>query len=185
MPVVTVVQGDITKQPDIDDIVNAANEYLLAGTGVSGAIFDAAGLAYMRAECEKHPTYGEGGHVRVRTGNCAVTGAGALPNRRVIHAVGPIYNRWSALEREKLLYEAHIAALHAASSSRSVAFPAISCGAYSYPVREAASIAMRAAFDFASGKQRKWATSLREIRFVLFDEETYSAFLAAKEALEE
>ncbi len=171
-PKVRLVQGDITKQ-QVDAIVNAANEGLLGGGGVDGAIHRAAGPE-LRAFCERIPQVRPG--VRCPTGQARLSPGFRLPARYIIHAVGPRY--CGRPEDAELLASAYRSALRIASEQgvRTIAFPAISCGAYGYPLPEAARIALSVALE------RDWP--LDEIRFVLFDERTYRAFQEALQQLD-
>jgi O-acetyl-ADP-ribose deacetylase (regulator of RNase III) len=162
--------GDITRVAT-DAIVNAANETLLGGGGVDGAIHRAAGVELFAA-CRGLPEVRPG--VRCPTGEARITPGFRLAARYVIHTVGPIYR--SRAESAPLLASAHRAALRLANEQglASVAFPAISCGAYGYPLDEAAEIALAAC--------RAHAGALAEVRFVLFGEEAYGAWRDAVRA---
>jgi O-acetyl-ADP-ribose deacetylase len=131
-PTIEVVEGDITKLP-VDAIVNAANESLLGGGGVDGAIHRAAGPELLE-ECR---TLGG-----ARTGEAKRTRGYRLPARHVIHAVGPVWQGGAAGEDE-LLASCYRESLRAAVDLRSVAFPAISTGAYGFPLERATRIAVR------------------------------------------
>ena len=160
----TVVRGDITTQ-DVDAVVNAANGSLLGGGGVDGAIHRAGGPAVLD-ECRAL----RAGRLRdgLPTGDAVATTAGRLPARWVIHTVGPV---WSPDEdRAGLLASCHRRSLEVATElgARSVAFPAISCGVYGYPVEQAAPIAVRAV--------REAGTGVDQVRFVLFGDDTFAAF---------
>ena len=159
---VEVVRGDITTQR-VDAIVNAANESLLGGGGVDGAIHAAAGPELLE-ECRLL-----GG---CATGEAKATAGYRLPARYVIHAVGPVW--WDGEHGEpELLASCHRRSLEVARElgARTVAFPAISCGVYRFPVALAAPIAARAV--------REHGHDLDLVRFVLFDEPAYEAFAAA------
>ncbi len=157
--------GDITTQK-VDAIVNAANESLLGGGGVDGAIHRAAGPELLEA-CR--PLNG------CRTGCAKITPGFNLPAAHVIHAVGPIYRDGQSGEPE-LLAAAYrtclqIAAEHALET---VAFPAISCGVYSYPLADAARIALTTATDFLQDSEMP-----RRVTWVLFNSQTHDAFATA------
>jgi O-acetyl-ADP-ribose deacetylase len=125
-------QGDITRQSDMEAIVNAANAQLMTGGGVAGAIHRAAG-AGLAAECRPLAP--------IRPGQVVITGAHRLPNRRVIHCLGPIYGQDEPAE--DLLASCYREALRLAEQDGlpSVAFPAISTGAFGYPMEAAARVA--------------------------------------------
>lgn len=162
------VQGDITKVA-ADAIVNAANSRLAGGGGVDGAIHRAGGPSLME-ECRKIG--------RCPTGSAVATGAGNLPARWVFHAVGPVYEgREKDVEQ---LASCHLKCLDLAAEKgcRSVAFPAISTGAYGYPVRQASVIAVGAVHGWILKNPGK----LDRVTFVLFDAPTLDAYRAAHEA---
>jgi O-acetyl-ADP-ribose deacetylase (regulator of RNase III) len=135
-----VEHGDITRM-QVDAIVNAANEGMLGGGGVDGAIHAAAGPRLLEA-CRACPEVRPG--VRCPTGEARITPGFDLPARYVIHTVGPIWRGGNSGEDE-LLAACYRAALNLAESAsiRSVAFPAISCGAFGFPVHRASAIAVR------------------------------------------
>jgi O-acetyl-ADP-ribose deacetylase (regulator of RNase III) len=164
---IRILQGDLTQQ-GTDAIVNAANQKLLGGGGVDGAIHRAAGPALLEA-CRAIPEVRPG--VRCPTGEARITRGFELPARYVIHAVGPVYRGRPG--DPELLASAYRSSLELAVTQglRSIAFPAISCGAYGYPAEEAASISLKVA------RERDW--SLAEIRFVLFSGDLLAAWRRA------
>jgi len=137
---IEVVRGDITTL-DVDAIVNAANERMLGGGGVDGAIHRAAGPELLAA-CRQIPEVGPG--VRCPTGEARLTAGFRLRARYVVHTVGPVWGRGSRGEAELLAncYRNSLA-IARAEGLGSIAFPAISCGVYGYPIDEAATIAVR------------------------------------------
>jgi O-acetyl-ADP-ribose deacetylase (regulator of RNase III) len=167
MPEIVLVEGDLTTQ-EVDAIVNAANSTLLGGGGVDGAIHRAGGPSIL-AECReiRRTTFPDG----LPTGQAVATGGGDLPARWVIHTVGPIYAPSADPAGE--LASCHTESLRVADElgARTVAFPAISTGAFGYPVREAASVAIEAV--------RGAETEVEEVRFVLFGREAFKAFEVA------
>ena len=170
MPALEVVRGDLTVER-ADAIVNAANSSLLGGGGVDGAIHRAGGPAILAAcRALRESRYPEG----LPPGAAVATTAGDLPARWVIHTVGPVYG--AVPDPAALLAACHVSVLRVADElgARTVAFPAISCGAYGYPPREAAPVAVAAV--------RSAATRVEVVRFVLFGDETYAAFSAASRA---
>jgi O-acetyl-ADP-ribose deacetylase (regulator of RNase III) len=156
------LQGDLTRLA-VDAIVNAANSTLLGGGGVDGAIHRAAGPELLR-ECRLL-----GG---CATGDAVITGAGELPVRHVIHAVGPVWHGGGAGEPE-LLASCHrrAIALAAAHGCARVAFPAISCGIYGYPLDRAAPLAI-ATTRVALAEHPE----VEEARFWLFGDDAFAAF---------
>jgi O-acetyl-ADP-ribose deacetylase (regulator of RNase III) len=135
-----IVKADLTRLA-VDAIVNAANEWMLGGGGVDGAIHAAAGPELVEA-CRKVPEVRPG--VRCPTGEARVTPGFRLPARYVIHTVGPVWH--GGTRNEPALLSAcyrNSLALAERHGLTSVAFPAISCGVFGYPVAEAASIAVR------------------------------------------
>ena len=165
-----VAEGDLTRA-DVDAIVNAANQRLLGGGGVDGAIHRAAGPE-LRAACEAIPEVRP--DVRCPTGEARITPGFRLTARHVIHTVGPVYSRPE--KSAPLLRAAHRSSLALANAHtlRSVAFPAISCGVYGYPAAEAAAISVATCAAHAG--------DLTEIRFVLFGAEMRQVWLEAASA---
>jgi O-acetyl-ADP-ribose deacetylase len=153
--VVECVQGDIAAQSDMDVVVNAANAELRSGGGVAGALHRAAGP---RLEEECAPL------APIRPGQCVITGAYRLPNWHVIHCLGPVHGRDEP--GDELLASCYQTALELAeqNGAKSIAFPAISTGAFGFPFEQAARIAARTVLDLAPK-----LTSVRHIRFVLHD----------------
>ena len=166
---IRIVEGDIVRQR-VDAIVNAANESLLGGGGVDGAIHRAAGPELL-AECR---TLGF-----CPAGEARITRGYLLPARFVIHAVGPVWQGGGAGEDE-LLARCHARALDLAleAGAHSLAFPAISTGAFGFPVARAAGVALRTVAFRLSGERH-----FAEIRFVCFNAETFIAYSAAHEAV--
>lgn len=161
---IQTVQGDITKQTDVQAIVNAANTSLLGGGGVDGAIHRAAGSELL-AECKTL----HGCH----TGEAKITKAYNLPCEYVIHTVGPIY-RGGKYEEAELLANAYRNSMQVALEHgiRTVAFPSISTGVYHYPLNEAADIAVKTVKSFYMEHE----DAFDYVRFVLFDETTLKAY---------
>jgi O-acetyl-ADP-ribose deacetylase len=175
---IELLLGNIVEQA-VNALVNAANTKLAGGGGVDGAIHRAAGPG-LKEECLLLPADELGR--RCPTGEVRVTGAGDLPARWVIHAVGPFYNeRYADKARQQLgqVYQQALAAA-AAKGCRSVAFPAISTGAYRFPLAEAAAIALRAAEEYLREPQ-----PVELVRFVLFKPAQLEVFRAALQALGE
>ncbi len=162
-----LLSGDITKQ-DSEAVVNAANKHLAPGGGVAGAIHRAAGPR-LGEECGKL-----GG---CETGQAKISSGYNLPNKYVIHTVGPVYGQ--AESAAGLLRDSYLNSLKLAENKgiRSISFPALSTGAFGYPLREASQIALQTIVDYLKGK-----TSIELVRMVLYDQ---SSFDVHKEVLEE
>ncbi|MFM7151137.1 MAG: O-acetyl-ADP-ribose deacetylase [Gemmataceae bacterium] len=165
-----IAQGDIT-QERVDAIVNAANTSLLGGGGVDGAIHRAAGPQLLE-ECRRL-----GG---CPTGEARITGGYHLPARHVIHTVGPIWQGGMSGESELLsgCYRS-VFALMGKHGLKTVAFPAISCGAYGYPLAEAARIAIGEIRDYLIGHPE-----VESVKITCFSGDVHQAFLRVSNEME-
>ena len=161
-PKIEIIQGDITKL-DVDAIVNAANTTLLGGGGVDGAIHRAAGTELL-AECG---TLGG-----CRPGEAKITRGYRLPARFVIHTVGPVWRGGERNEPE-ILANCYRSALQLVLENgiKTIAFPAISCGAYGYPIPEAAQIAVKTTRNFLATGDK-----IDKVIFVLSGQGIYDAY---------
>lgn len=164
-----VIKGDIT-QLQMDAIVNAANSHLLGGGGVDGAIHRAAG-PLLASECRKL-----GG---CKTGNAKITKGYNLPAKYVIHAVGPIW-RGGGKGEPKLLASCYLSSLKLADKHKlkTIAFPAISCGIFGYPVSQAAVIAVNETAKFL-----ELHDTIADVYFVCFDDAIYESYQHALDSL--
>lgn len=162
-------QGDLARQPDIDAVVNAANAELRPGGGVAGALHRAAGPG-LDAECRPYAP--------IHPGQAVITGAHELPNRHVIHCLGPVYGRDEPADT--LLAACYREALKLADDNDlySIAFPALSTGAFGYPLQEATEIAVRSVLQLLPELR-----ALRLVRFVLFSETDLQAYATAMQRL--
>ena len=162
---IDILRGDITKL-DVDAIVNAANTTLLGGGGVDGAIHRAAGPELLM-ECR---TLGG-----CRPGEAKITRGYRLPARFVIHTVGPVWRGGTHGEAETLA-NCYQNSLQVAVENgiKTIAFPAISCGAYGYPIQEAATIALKTAREFLANKNE-----IEKVIFVVWGDEIYEAYRAS------
>lgn len=170
--IIELVQGDITLQ-EVDAIVNAANSRLAGGGGVDGAIHRRGGPAIMQETTERYPD-------GCPTGSAVITSAGNLAAKFVIHAVGPVWSGGQRGEAE-LLAGAFRRSLELANEHgcNSIAFPALSAGAYRYPLDEAARIGLTTCGDFLRVNQKP-----ELVRFVLFDAKALTTFTDAMQALQ-
>lgn len=167
---VECLQGDITHQTGMDVVVNAANAELGPGGGVAGAIHRAAGPE-LEEECRFQAP--------VQPGEAVITSGHGLPNRYVIHCLGPVYGRDEPADQLLASCYRRALALADAQGLSSIAFPAISTGAFGYPPREAARISLRTVVDHLPQLH-----SLRKIRFVLFSEQDLERYRQLLEDME-
>ena len=153
---VECIQGDITSQQDVDAVVNAANARLAPGGGVAGAIHRAAGPGLAEEAVPLGP---------IEPGEAVITGAHGLPNRYVIHTLGPVYGQ--DRPEAELLARCYRNSLALAEDNgvESIAFPAISTGIFGYPAEEAAQVALQTVREESEGLEQ-----VRLVRFVLFGE---------------
>lgn len=159
---ISVILGDIT-EIETDAIVNAANNTLLGGGGVDGAIHKKGG-SILFEQCKK-----VGG---CPTGEARITTAGNLKSKYVIHTVGPVY-KGREIDK-KLLYNAYYNSLNLSLeyNIRTIAFPSISTGAYGYPIEEAAKIALKAIMDFIDNNR-----DIDEIIFILHNKQDFQVYI--------
>lgn len=160
--ILEIKQGNIVDQPDCDAVVNAANAQLRTGGGVAGAIHDIG---------DPELTEETRGMAPISPGKAVISSAPNFPNKHIIHCLGPVYGRDKP--EDKLLRNCYKNALKAADENRvkSIAFPAISTGAFGYPKREAAKIALTTVKDISSNLK-----NVELVRFVLFGEDDYKLY---------
>ncbi|WP_348760372.1 macro domain-containing protein [uncultured Salinisphaera sp.] len=159
------IKGDITRQGDIDVIVNAANRQLKGGGGVDGAIHRAAGPQLLEASRALAP---------IEAGQGVITPAFDLPNDWVVHCAGPVYSDDPEVPGQLAGCYRSAVELAEDKAAASIAFPAISAGIYGYPLAEAATIAME-----TLGEAARSVITLKQARFVLFSDEAHDAFSEA------
>lgn len=164
---VECVKGDISSQEGITAVVNAANAQLRVGGGVAGAIHRAAGPGLEQESRKLAP---------IRPGEAVITGGHNLPNKYVIHCLGPVYGQDKP--EEKLLAQCYRNALQLAEEKGidSVAFPAISTGAFGYPLEEAAEVTFQTIKKILPQLKK-----VKRIRFVLYSDRDYQVFQKALE----
>lgn len=166
---IKIIKGDITEL-EVDAIVNAANTSLLGGSGVDGAIHRAAGPALLE-ECKEL--------LGCATGHAKITKGHQLPAKYIIHTVGPVW-RGGAKGETKLLASCYNASFKLAIEHKvnTIAFPAVSCGVYGYPISQAAMIALTETIHFLETHP-----SLEAVYFVCFDDAIYEAYEQALDSL--
>lgn len=160
-------QGDITSQPEYQAVVNAANAQLRPGGGVAGAIHTAAGPE-LEEECRSLAP--------IQPGEAVITDAYNLPNEKVIHCLGPVYGRDEP--SDQLLADCYRNALQIAEEEgiKSVAFPAISTGAFGYPMEEAAEVSLQAVIQKAEDM-----TKVEKVCFVLYSQKALELYQSTAE----
>ncbi|MGM0603385.1 MAG: macro domain-containing protein [Bacillota bacterium] len=160
--ILEITEGDITKQPDVEVVVNAANAQLRTGGGVAGAVHRAAGPELAEACREFAP---------IKTGEAVITGAYELNNDYIIHCLGPVYG--VDKPEDQFLVKTYKNALKIAEENniKSIAFPSISTGAFGYPIEQAAVTALRTVKSSLKNLQ-----SIEKIRFVLFSSSDYKIY---------
>ncbi len=166
--ILEATKGDIINQPDIEAIVNAANAQLRTGGGVAGAIHSAAGYGLERETESLAP---------IKPGEAVITGGHELPNEYVIHCLGPVYGKDDP--SDELLTDCYRNAFRRAIENdvRSIAFPAISTGAFGYPPEEACEIALN------TSKEMLDQMPMDRIRFVLYSEDDYNLYCEKMDAI--
>ncbi|MGM0414869.1 MAG: macro domain-containing protein [Bacillota bacterium] len=160
-----IAKGNIINQPELDAVVNAANAELRTGGGVAGAIHRAAGPELTEETRALAP---------IQPGEAVITGGHNLENDYIIHTLGPVYGRDKP--EAKLLKDCYQNSLRVAEDSRlkSIGFPAISTGAFGYPIEPAAELSMEAIKDYID--KIKY---LQKIRFVLFNKTDFEVYKEA------
>ncbi len=162
---IQLIKGDISKQEDIEAIVNAANAQLRIGGGVAGAIHRAAGPG-LEKECRPLAP--------IEPGEAVITGGHQLPNKYVIHCLGPVYG--VDKPEDELLRDCYINSLNLSEENeiKSIAFPAISTGVFGYPINKAVKVALRTVLDKLSELKH-----LKTVRFVLYSKNDLDVYKKA------
>jgi len=157
---VELTRGDIANQADMDAVVNAANAQLRIGGGVAGAIHRAAGPELAQETRSMAP---------IRPGEAVISGGHNLPNEYIIHCLGPVYGRDKP--EDELLASCYKNALQLAEENaiKKLAFPSISTGAFGYPMKDAARVALKTIKEEA-----ELLASVKKIRFVLWGEDAFN-----------
>ncbi|MCM4159062.1 macro domain-containing protein [Antarcticibacterium flavum] len=168
---IEVIRGNIASQPDVDAVVNAANAQLAPGGGVAGALHAAAGPG-LYEECNPLAP--------ILPGEAVITSAHNLPNKKIIHCLGPVYGKDKP--EDSLLSNCYANALRLANENElsSIAFPAISTGAFGYPFKEATNVAFKTIL-----KELPALKHLQRIKFVMYSEGDYNHYLQKLKQLEE
>jgi O-acetyl-ADP-ribose deacetylase len=163
--VLEVLHGDIVMQRDMIAIVNAANAFLRIGGGVAGAIYKAAGPELEKEAIKKGP---------IKPGEAVITKAYNLPNKHVIHVLGPVYEK--DIPHDLILSKCYTNALNLCETHKieSVAFPAISTGVFGYPIDEAAPVALKAVYEKMPSLK-----TVKKIRMVVFSQRDYEVYKMA------
>lgn len=164
-------QGDIAQQPDMDAVINAANAQLKPGGGVAGALHRAAGPGLAEACRPLAP---------IRPGQAVITAAHGLPNRHVIHCLGPVYGRDEPSDTLLASCYREAITLAEAQGLASIAFPALSTGAFGYPMNEATRVALTTVLT-----ETRHCEHLRRVRFVLHDAASLALYRQALEMLKD
>ncbi|PTX17435.1 O-acetyl-ADP-ribose deacetylase (regulator of RNase III), contains Macro domain [Halanaerobium congolense] len=164
-----LIEGDIAAQPDIEAVVNAANAQLKTGGGVAGAIHRAAGPKLEEACRDLAP---------IQVGEAVITSAFKLPNKYVVHTLGPVYGQDKP--EAELLARCYKNSLHLVEECqlKSVAFPAISTGVFGYPIKEAAEISLKTVKETAEELKK-----IKLIRFVLYSRSDFKVYSAVAEKI--
>lgn len=174
---IELVIGDITNQPDLDGVVNAAKQELTGGGGVDGAVHRAAGPELLDA-CLDVPVLKDTNGIRCPTGHAVVTDAFGMPNKKIIHTVGPVYKDMGSVVSPSYLRVAYINSIVMGVDAGciSIGFPAIGTGIYGYPLEDATIVAVKSVLELAPVNPNLL------VRFVCFDESNFLVYNRVLEA---